>query len=244
MSAVVAHIGHNKPPFEQSKEEIEGLYEEAKNWCDGEPVSSQEQADAIQRLMRLIQAAEKEADARRKEEQEPFKKEIDAIQARYNELIGNNKSVKGLTVRAIEACKSALTPWLKKVEEENRIKAEEARREAEEKQRAAMEAMRQRHSLEDAERAEQAVRDAKEAEAEARKLANAKASAKGEGRAVTLRDYYEPEITDYTAFARFVWMHHRQDMKDFLKMEAAKLVSAGVRFGMPGVVVHHDRRPV
>lgn len=243
MSAVVAHIGHNKPPFEQSKEEIEGLYEEAKNWCDGEPVSSQEQADAIQRLMRLIQKAEKEADARRKEEQEPFKKEIDAIQARYNELIGNNKSVKGLTVRAIEACKSALTPWLKKVEEENRIKAEEARREAEEKQRAAMEAMRQRQSLEDSERAEQAVREAKEAEAEARRIANAKASAKGAGRAVTLRDYYEPEIVSETEFARYLWTAHREMMTDFLNVAVAKLIAAGIH-KMPGVVVHHDRRPV
>lgn len=243
MSAV-ATIGHNKPPFEQSKETIEALYEEAKNWCDGGPAASQAQADAVQKLMRMIQSAEKEADARRKEEQEPFKKEIEAIQAKYNRLIGNNKSVKGLTVQAIEACKNALAPWLKKVDEENRRKAEEARREAEEKHRAAMEAMRARQSLEDSERAEQAVQEAHDAAAKARSLAKAKASAKGAGRAVTLRDYYEPEITDYTAFARFVWMHHRPDMEDFLKMEAAKLVSAGVRSGIPGVVVHHDRRPV
>jgi len=243
MNVAVARIGHNKPPFDLSKELIESLYEEAKNWCDGDPIENQQQADMVQKLLRDIQAAEKEADQRRKEEQEPFKTEIDAIQARYNELIGNNKSVKGLTVRAIEACKAALAPWLKKVDEENRRRAEEARKEAEEKQRAAMEAMRQRQSLEDSERAEQAVREAKEAEAEARRLANARASAKGAGRAVTLRDYYEPEIVSETEFARYLWTAHREMMADFLNGAAVKLVAAGVH-KMPGVVVHHDRRPV
>lgn len=246
MNVAVAKIGHNKPPFELSKEAIEDLYGEAKNWLDGDPIESQEQADMVQKLLRDIQAAEKEADQRRKEEQEPFKTEIDAIQARYNELIGNNKSVKGLTVKAIEACKAALAPWLKKVDEENQRKAEEARKEAEEKQRLAMEAMKARDgtNLEENEKAEALVRDAKEAEAAARKAGNAKAAAKGAGRAVTLRDYYEPEITNYTAFARFVWTSHRPDMIDFLNMEAAKLVAAGVRTGIPGVTVHHDRRPV
>lgn len=241
---VIAKIGHNKPPFELSKETISDLYEEAKNWLDGEEITSQEQADELQKLMRMIQAAEKEADARRKDEQEPFKSEIDAIQARYNELIGNNKSVKGMTVRAIEACKKALAPWLIKVDEENRRKAEEARKEAEAKAEAARKAMQERQSLDDAERAEQLVREAKQAEADARRAGNAKASAKGEGRAVTLRDYYMPEVTDYTAFARFVWTAHRQDMLDFLNIEAAKLVAAGIHSGIPGVEVKHERRAV
>lgn len=244
MNVAVAKIGHNKPPFELSKEAISDLYEEAKNWLDGEEIATQEQADEVQKLMRMIQAAEKEADARRKDEQEPFKTEIDAIQARYNELIGNNKSVKGLTVRAIEACKKALAPWLVKVEEDNRRKAEEARKEAEAKAEAARKAMQERQSLEDAERAEALVREAKQAEADARKAANAKASAKGEGRAVTLRDYYIPEITDHTAFARWVWLNHRPDMIDFLNMEAAKLVAAGIRSGIEGVNVKHERRAV
>lgn len=240
-----AVMGDNKPPFELSEETITDLYSEARNWLDGEPIASHEQADMVQKLLRDIQAAEKEADARRKEEQEPFKSEIDAIQARYNELIGNNKSVKGLTVKAIEACKSALAPWLKKVDEENRRKAEEARIAAEEKQRAAMEAMRSRDgtNLEESEKAEALVREAKEAEAEARQAAKAKASAKGAGRAVTLRDYYEPEVTSETDFARWLWTVHRAEMTAFLNTMAVKLVAAGVH-KMPGVTVHHDRRPV
>lgn len=246
---VVAKIGHNNPPlstFDLAKQKIEDLYSEAKNWLDGEAIANQGQADEIQKLMRLIQAAEKEADEARKEEAKPHDDAKAEIQERYNTLIGKTKTVTGLTVRAIDACKKALAPWLIKIEEENRRKAEEARKEAEEKQRIAMEAMRQRDGidLEASERAEALVREAKQAEADARHAANAKASAKGEGRAVTLRDYYTPEITSMTDFARHVWTAHRSDMEDFLNVMAAKIVASGARSGIPGVTVHHQRRPV
>jgi hypothetical protein len=246
MNVAVATIGHNRSPFELSKETIEDLYDEAKNWLDGEPIASQEQADEIQKLLRMIQAAEKEADERRKEEARPHDEAKAAIQERYNPLIGKTKTVIGKTILAAEACKKALAPWLMKIEEENRRKAEEARREAEEKQRLAMEAMRQRDGidLEASARAEALVREAKEAEAAARAAGNAKASAKGEGRAVTLRDKYTPEITDYTAFARHVWTAHRSDMESFLNVQVAKIVASGVHNGIPGVTVHHERVPV
>jgi len=241
-----AVIGGNRSPFELSKETIEDLYSEAKNWLDGEPVATQEQADEIQKLLRMIQAAEKEADERRVAENKPFDDGKAEVQARYAPLIANTKSVKGMTVLAVDACKKALAPWLIKVDEENRRKAEEARKEAEEKQRIAMEAMRQRDGtdLESSARAEALVRDAKAAEAEARRAGNAKASAKGEGRAVTLRDKYTPQITDYTAFARHVWTAHRPDMEDFLNIEAAKIVASGIHAGIPGVTVLHERVPV
>lgn len=246
MNVAVAQIGHNRSPFELSKETIEDLYAEAQNWLDGEPVSTQEQADEIQKLLRMIQAAEKEADERRIAENKPFDDGKAEVQARYAPLIANTKTVKGMTVLAIDACKKALAPWLIKVDEENRRKAEEARREAEEKHRLAIEAMRQRDGvdLEASARAEALVREAKDAEAEARRAGNAKASAKGEGRAVTLRDKYTPEITDYTAFARHVWLAHRPDMENFLSIQAAKIVASGVHNGIPGVTVHHERVPV
>lgn len=244
---VIATIGHNQPPvtpFDTVSEKINDLYAEAKNWCDGEEIASQEQADEVQKLMRLIQSAEKEADEARKDEARPHDEAKAAIQERYNPLIGKTKSVTGLTVLAIDACKKALAPWLRKVEEENRRKAEEARKEAEAKAEAARAAMAQRQSLEDAERAEALVREAKQAEADARRAGNAKASAKGEGRAVGLRDKYTPEVTDYTAFARHVWLTHRSDMEEFLNIQAAKLVAAGVHNGVPGVTIHHERVPV
>lgn len=246
MSIAVAKIGHNQPPeptpFELSKEAIQALFDEAKNWLDGDPVSTQGQADEVQKLLRMIQAAEKEADERRVKENEPFDAGKAEVQARYAPLIANTKTTKGMTVLAVDACKKALAPWLVKIDEENRAKAEALRKEAEEKQRVAMEAMRQRDGdLEASAKAEALVREAKDAETAARRAGNAKAQAKGEGRAVTLRDYYTPEITDATTFARHVWTAHRSDMETFLAGMAAKLVAAGVHT-IPGVTVHHERR--
>lgn len=244
-----AVMGGNNPPeatpFEQSKATISDLFAEAKNWCDGDPIASQEQADEVQKLLRLIQAAEKEADERRIAENKPFDDGKAEVQARYAPLIANTKSVKGMTVLAVDACKKALAPWLIKVDAENRAKAEALRKEAEAKAEAAREAMRQRDGdLEKAATAEAAVQEAKQAEAEARRADNAKASARGAGRAVTLRDYYTPEITDATAFARHVWTVHRSDMEGFLATMAVRIVANGITSGIPGVTVHHERRPV
>lgn len=246
--AKLAVVGHNNPPeqtpFDTVRDKINDLYGEAKNWLDGEPIANQEQANEVQKLMRLIQAAEKEADEARKEEARPHDEAKAAIQDRYNILIGKTKTVTGLTVRAIDACKQALKPWLLKVDEENRRREEELRKEAEAKRLAAMEAASQRESLEGRERFEQAVQDARQAEDDTRRAARSKASAKGEGRAVTLRDRYVPEVTDYAEFARHVWSAHRSDLFAFLDGQAAKIVGSGIHHGIPGVTVHHERVPV
>lgn len=246
--AALAVVGHNNPPeptpFEAIKIKINDLYGEAKNWCDGDPIDSQEQANEVQRLLRLIQDAEKTADACRVDENKPFDDGKSEVQARYAPLIANTKSTKGLTVLAIEACKKALTPWLLKVDEENRRIAEDARRDAEARRIAALEAAQHRDSLEGAEAFEQAVQEARRAEDDARRTANVRASAKGEGRAVSLRDFYRPEITSYAEFARHVWSAHQSDLFAFLDMQAAKIVAAGVHHGIPGVTIHHEKRPV
>lgn len=241
----LATIGHNQPPeptpFEQAKEAIHGLFDEAKGWLDGEPIASQAQADEIQKLMRMIQSAAKEAEERRKEEAKPFDDGKAEVQARYNPLIQKEKGIADL---AVAACKRTLTPWLRKVEAEIAAKAEAARKEADEKARVAHEAMQARDGfdLEASVKAEQAVKEARQAEAAAKRADNTKAAAKGGGKAVTLRDYYEPEIVDETVFARHVWTAHRSDMTDFLKMMAVRIVAGGTTV-IPGVDVHHERRP-
>lgn len=244
---VAAQIGHNHPPdptpFELSKEAIHALFDEAKNWLDGDPIASQGQADMVQKLLRDIQSAEKEADERRTTENEPFDTGKAEVQSRYAPLIANTKTTKGLTVMAVDACKKALAPWLFKIDNENRAKAEALRKEAEEKQLAAMEAMRQRGGdLEASAKAEALAQEAKAAETVARHAGNVKAQAKGAGKAVGLRDYYTGEVTDYTAFARHAWTAHLSDMQDFLDALAKRIVDAGVHTGIPGVTVHHERR--
>jgi hypothetical protein len=236
-------IGHNNPPkspYEAAKERIEELYAEAGNWLDGEPIASQEQADEIQKLMRAIQEAEKVAEAARKVEAQPFDDGKAEVQARYNPLIQKDK---GMTARAVQACKSALAPWLKKLDDEQRAAAEKARKEAEEKRLAALEAMRQRDaaSLAEREAAEALVAEAKKAEAAAAKAENARPLAKGAGRAASLRTYYTATVTDYKAFARHLWTTHPETFEPFLDEIASRMASAGSR-ELPGVSITEEKR--
>lgn len=240
-------IGHNgapePTPFEVVQAQINDLYGEAANWLDGTPVQSQDEAAAIQSLMRLIQAAEKQADEARKYEAKPHDEAKSEIQDRYNLLIGKTKTVTGLTVRAIDACKQALMPWLKKLDDEIKATAEAARMEAEAKQRIAMEAMKQRDGtdLAASERAEALALEAKRAESDARRAENTKATAKGEGRAASLRTSYRAEITDMREFARYAWEFRQQELFEFMRCLAQQVVNTG-RAQIPGVKVHEDRK--
>ncbi len=240
-----AVIGGNNPPsaYETVKEKIGGLYDEAKLWLDGAEITSQDQADEIQKLMRLIQAAEKEADEARKDEAKPHDDAKAEIQERFNLLIGKTKSVTGKTVKAVEACKKALAPWLQKLESERLEREAAALKEAEEKNRLAMEAMRQRtgDNLEQNEQAEQLVKEAKAADSQARRIGNEKASAKGFGRAASLRTSYVSQVTDYTAFARYVWAHHKVELCDFLDDLARQIVARG-NHNVDGVTVKEERK--
>lgn len=242
---MASNIGHNNPPsaFQLIESKINDLYNEALLWLDGEAVTNQEQADEIQKLMRLIQAAEKEADEERKAEATPFDDAKAEIQSRYNLLIGKTKSVTGKTVKAINACKKALAPYLVKQEDERREREAAARKEAEEKARIAQEAMRERtgDNLEQNEQAEQLVQEAKAAEASVRKVSNEKVGAKGFGRAATLRTYYKAEVTDYHKFASYAWLNCKDEMRVFLDDLAAKLVARG-NHDIAGVEVKEDRR--
>ncbi len=61
MALAIAQIGHNKPPemtaFEALSANIDDLFDEAKLWMDGEPVTTQQQADALNTLETRIRDA-------------------------------------------------------------------------------------------------------------------------------------------------------------------------------------------
>lgn len=236
-------IGHNNPPktpFEAAKERIEELYNEAGIWLDGQSITSQEQADAIQKLMRETQEAERVADEARKVEAKPFDDGKAEVQARYNPLIQKDK---GKTALVSKTCKAALAVWLRKLDEIQRAAAELARKEAEEKSAAALAAMRERDhmNLEQIEQAEALVADAKRADTIAKKAENAKPQAKGTGRAASLRTYWIATVTDYREFARHLWTQHPETFEPFLDDIASKMASAGSR-ELPGVSIVEDRR--
>lgn len=243
---------HNNPPvaveeveptpFEMSEVEIGDLYAEAKNWLDGEPVTSQEMADAISRLIDDLRKAHKLAEERRVEEKRPFDEGAAEVQARYAPLVADTKSVKGKTILAIEIAKKALAPWLQKLEEEKRAVAEAARKIADEKLRAAQEALRASNAddLAKREAAEDMIRDAEKAEAAATRAESDKAHAKGGTKAMGLRSVWRAEMTDPRAAAAHYWTTRRADVDAFFQGLADADVRAGKR-DIPGFLIAETR---
>jgi hypothetical protein len=230
-----AVIGANNPPeeltaFEAVKINIVDLYDEARLWLDGTPVETQEQADALNTLKARIKDAIKAAETQRVIEGAPHKQAIDEIQARYNELIGNNKSVTGIALKAEEACNKALKPYLLALERQQQEAARLAREEAARKQEEAMAAMRQRDAanLLQREDAERLVQEAKQAEAAANQAEKAKAHAKGDGRATGLRTVYRAVLVDRQLAAKWVWLDRNEELMTWIQDQADKAVRSGV----------------
>lgn len=244
----VAVAGHNAPPaatpFEIVRDKILLLYQQAADYLDGDPIATQGQADDIGNLKSLIRAAEKEAETLRKDEVKPFDDGKAEVQARYNPLIADTKSVKGKTVLAIDVCNKALAPWLKKQAEEQEAAAKAAREEADRQRKAAEDAIRAANAdnLAAREAAEELARQAKDAERAANAAAKARPKAGSMGRAAHLRTYHDAFVSDRRAFARWCWEHDTTAMDEYLARRAQELTDAGQR-SIPGVNVV-DRKEV
>lgn len=233
---------HNMSPFELMAEHINDLYAEAAQWLDGEPVTTQQQADALNTLENRIREAAKDCEAMRKDEVKPFDDAKAEIQERYNPLIGKTTKVTGKTVAAIDAVKAALKPYLIELDRKQREDAERARKEAEAAQAIAAKAMAERDhaNLSQNEEAERLAVLAKEAEQTAARVAKEKAHAKGDGRATGLRTVYRASMTDEKAAAAWMWTEHRAELMAFVQEYADKATRAGKR-SIPGFEIIEER---
>jgi hypothetical protein len=242
-------IGHNRPPvdeptpFEMSEVEIGDLYAEAKNWLDGEPVTTQAQADGISKLIDDLRKAGNLADERRKTENVPFDEGKAEVQARYAPLIADTKAMTGKVPLGIETAKKALQPWLKMLEDEKRAQAEAARKAAEDAARKAQEALaaaRKADDLAASEQAETLFQEAQKAEAVAVKAENSKAHATGGTRAMGLRSVWRAEMTNGRDAAAHYWSTRRADVDAFFQGLADADVRAGKR-EIPGFLISETR---
>lgn len=243
-------IGHNNPPveveptpFEMSEVEIGDLYAEAKNWLDGEPVTTQVHADGISKLIDDLRKAAKLANERRVIEKQPFDDGAAEVQARYNPLIEDGKTRKGKAILAIDIAKKALAPWLQKLEDEKRAQAEVARKAAEDAARKAQEALAAARAVDDlaaSEQAETLFQEAQKAEAVAVKAENSKAHATGGTRAMGLRSVWRAEMADARAAAAHYWTTRRPEVDAFFQGLADAEVRAGKR-EIPGFNIIEDR---
>lgn len=243
METAVAEIGHNRPPeptpHEAAALSINNLYNEAKNYLDGEKIDRQEIADDISKLLNLIRAAKKTADAARKVENRPFDEGKAEVQARYNPLLKKADL-------AIAVCKEAVAPWLEKLDAEKKAIAEKARAEAEEKQRLAREAYHaaDQENLEQREHAEALIEDAKAADMAAKRANQDKAKASGgAGRAVSLRTTYRPVLNDPVIAVRHYWTTNLPAIEAFLIGFAETDVRGGAR-NIPGFKIVEERKAV
>ena len=215
--------GHNGgPPLDDEAAimaAIDDLYGEARNWADGEPITSQEVADAITKLHDGLHDLGKRGDELRIEEKKPHDDAVDAVQAKWNPFV---QPKKGKVALGKAALGELLTAWRlaqqKKAEAEAAAKRAEAAALAE----AAQEAIRaSAGNLEARERAEEQLADAKQAD---------KWAGRAEKKATTgtgLRTTWVTTVADESLALDWAFTHRPAE---FLAL-ALSLAEAEVRVG-------------
>jgi hypothetical protein len=227
----IAGLGHNQPaptPFDAIKQEIEDLFDEAKNFADGEPIASQEMHDAIEKLREQIHEAGKRADALRVEEKKPLDDKIKAIQDAYNPLIQPKRGRVDLAKSTLD---TLLTPWRTKVAAEKAAAAAAAAAEAEAARVAAQEAIRASSgNLAAREEAEQALADAKALEKTARRWDRAATTGTG------LRTVWDVTLVDEELAMDWLWARAKAEVLAVAVRNAEEAVRSGAR-SVPGFTV-------
>jgi hypothetical protein len=256
---VVASTDNAPPnPRDAHALNIESLCGEALHWLNGDAIENDRQAEAVQKLMRLLQDASSAADDQRKVEKLPHDDAIAEIQGFWNPLIApaTNKGVKGKASLAIQACQNALTAWLRAQEVERQRLATAARIEAERIAQEARDALAAANASSDLgarDEAEAVVNLARQAQATATQIERDKPTVAGIGRAAGLRDNWvvkgfvpvdnpegDPTPGDTAAF-RFYWATNRQGLQLALLELARQDVRAGKR-QIPGILIANEPR--
>ena len=235
-----AVIGGNNPPsdpIDEALTAIQDLYDEAKNFCDGEPIDSEEMHDTVTALYDQLHEAGKAADALRVEAKRPLDLQIAAIQDRFNPFI---QPKKGKVDIGKSELGKLLSAWRARIAAEKEAAARAAREEADRIARAAQSAMQASRSaagsgnLEERERAESLVQEAKAVEREA--LRQDKQATTGTG----LRTVWHATLED--AEQALDWGYTR-DPAAFVAL-CQNMADAAVRGGLrvvPGFKVESER---
>lgn len=246
---------HNNPPPDEPepvsgqswpaiKADLDDNLTEARNWSDGQPLSTQAQADEVARLIESLRKGADLADTARKAERDPHDTVIDEIQARYNAYIAptKNKGVKGKVSLALESLKDCQTAWLVKLEQAQKAEAKRLADEAQAKLDAAADAIRaSAGNIEAREQAEELFVEAKQAERVAVTAGNAKAHAFGETRNIGLRDHFVASIADGLIACRWVFVNYRPELEALALKLAQTEVNNGAR-KLDGFAITNDRR--
>lgn len=228
-----APIGHNMPPaYDAFDMALDEVYATAKDFLDGQPVASQGEADAIGVVMATAKKIRKDAEAARTAEKAPHLEASRAVDAKWKPIPDKCDSI-------IAAARKALTPYLQKLEAEQREEARKAREEAARLAQEAIQAQRASEgSLEAVEAAKALQRQADDATKAAARAEKVKAHVAGDGRAQGLRAYQTAEVTDRRALLEYVIKNDPEALEQWLAEYARLALPAQ----LPGVTILTERR--
>lgn len=229
-------IGHNNPPaFIAHDADISDLYDEAKHFLDGAAIENQGQAEAVANLLDRTRKAWKAADEQRKTEKRPHDDAAQAVQNTWHPLLAKAKRLEGVA-------KTVIGAWQQHLEAEQRAEAARLAREAQAAQEAAREAAQTRtERLEDAEQAEAAIKAADALAKAAARADKAKPLVASGGRAITLRSYWEAEVTDRRAALNF-YLKRSPERFAALIQQLADEDARSTRGAVPGVLFHERKK--
>lgn len=207
--------GHNGPPEDVKPDpfgaivtNLSDLLIEARNWADASKVETQEQADAVGRLIDDLRKGAEAAENLRVEEKAPLDEQIKSIQNRFNVWLAPLKNkVPGKVPVAIDALQATAKPFLDAEKKRLQDIADAAAKEAADKAAAAAEAIRQTDAADLAgrEAAEALVTAAQDAAKVAASAANEKPRMHGGSRARGLTATYTAQLTDPRAALLHYW---------------------------------------
>lgn len=224
--------GHNQDPTEAALQAIQDLFDEAKNFADGEPITSQEMHDAITELKAQLHEAGKVAEELRVAAKKPHDDAIAVIQDKFNPFVQPKKGKVDMGKKALD---DLLAAWRVRVAAE---KAAEARRIAEEaeaaRQAAAAAIQASSGNLAAREEAEAALAESKRLEKQASRAT--KAATTGTG----LVTRWVAEMVDEAAALDWAYGRAKDEFLAVVQRNADEQVRAGVR-QVPGFVVREEK---
>jgi hypothetical protein len=219
-------IGGNSPPADAAFAlHIDDLFTMLSDTLAGGVIDSDEKDAAIDSLLDDFRKAAKDSDKARADEKRPHDDAAKAVQEKWKPII--TKAERGAL-----ACKDALTPWRTKKQRIADEAARKAREEADAKQKAAQEALKQSDDLASRFEAEQQLEQSKKLTARANRIDRAPTG---------LRTSWEAEITDRGAALRFYLKDQPQEFMALIERLAATDARM-TRRPVPGIVYHERKK--
>lgn len=226
MTKSSSEAGHNNPPADAAFGlHIDERFSLLSDTLAGGDVKTDEQDAAIDALLDDFRKASKDADKERAAEKKPHDDAAKAVQAKWKPII--EKADRGAT-----ACKEALTPYRTAKQRAKDEAARAARAEAEAREKAAQDALRQSDDLETRFTAEQELQAAKKLTAVANKIDRS---------ATGLRPIWTHRIINRRELLMHVLERYPEDLADMLNELVRQKVAGGAR-SIPGVEITEEKR--